>query len=59
MGRVRRVDVGIVKRSDVAQGFTVLPKRRIVERTIAWLDRCRRSAKDWECLDRSALTFLH
>ncbi len=41
-----------------AKGFTVLPKRWIVERSIAWLNRCRRLAKDWECLTRSALAFL-
>ncbi len=55
---VRQVDVEIVKRSDAAKGFTVLPKRWIVERTIGWLNRCRRLAKDWECLNRSALAFL-
>ena len=48
----------IVKRSDQAKGFVVLPKRWIVERTIAWLNRCRRLAKDWECLNRKALAFL-
>jgi putative transposase len=48
----------IVKRSDRAQGFVVLPKRWIVERTIAWLNRCRRLAKDWENLNRNALAFL-
>jgi transposase len=31
----------------------------IVERTIAWLNRCRRLAKDWESLNRKALAFLH
>ena len=36
----------------------MLPKRWIVERTIAWLNRCRRLAKDWECLNRNALAFL-
>ncbi|MFC7478697.1 hypothetical protein ACFQS7_30585, partial [Dankookia sp. GCM10030260] len=30
----------------------------VVERSIAWLNRCRRLAKDWECLNRSALAFL-
>ena len=48
----------IVKRSDRAKGFVPLPKRWIVERTIAWLNRCRRLAKDWENLNRSALAFL-
>lgn len=58
LDRVRRaVDVEIVKRSDAGR-FVVLPKRWIVERTIAWLNRCRRLAKDWECLNQSALAFL-
>jgi transposase len=39
-------------------GFAVLPKRWIVERSIAWLNRCRRLAKDWENLNRKALAFL-
>jgi transposase len=53
----QRVNVEIVKRSDVGK-FVVLPKRWIVERTIGWLNRCRRLAKDWECLNRNALAFL-
>lgn len=53
-----RVNVEIVKRSDQARRFVVLPKRWIVERTFAWLGRCRRLAKDWECLNRKALAFL-
>ena len=53
-----QVEVAIVKRSDQAKGFTVLPKRWVVERTFAWLNRCRRLAKDWECLNRNALAFL-
>jgi len=55
---LRQVDVEIVKRSDCARGFQVLPKRWIVERTIGWLNRCRRLAKDWENLNRKALAFL-
>lgn len=53
------LEVSIVKRSDQAKGFLVLPKRWIVERTIAWLCRCRRLAKDWENLSQKALAFLH
>jgi transposase len=52
------LETGIVKRSDKLKGFVVLPKRWIVERTIAWLNRCRRLAKDWENLNRNALAFL-
>src|SRR6516162_5483801 len=53
-----RLETEIVKRSDHAKGFVQLPRRWIVERTIAWLNRCRRLAKDWENLNRNALAFL-
>ena len=46
------------RRSDHAKGFVVLPRRWVVERTIAWLNSCRRLAKDWENLNRKALAFL-
>ena len=55
---VAKLKVEIVKRSDIAKGFEVLPKRWIVERTIAWLCRCRRLAKDLECLTQKAIAFL-
>ena len=50
--------IEIVNRSDKASAFVVLPKRWIVERSIAWLNRCRRLAKDWENLNLSAIIFL-
>lgn len=40
--------IEIIKRSDTTKGFEVLPRRWVVERTFAWLGRCRRLAKDWE-----------
>ena len=53
------VTVEIVKRSDRAKGFQLLPRRWVVERTFAWLGRCRRLAKDFECLSRKALAFVY
>jgi transposase len=41
----KQINVEIVKRCAVGK-FVVLPKRWIVERSIAWLNRCRRLAKD-------------
>jgi len=55
---LHQINVEIVKRSDAAKKFIVVHKRWIVERTIGWLNRCRRLAKDWECLNANALAFL-
>ena len=44
----------VVKRSDDVTGFTVLPKRWIVERTLGWLNRYRRLSKDYEHCTRSS-----
>ena len=57
VARTGRWRLEIVKRSDSA-GFVPLPKRWIVERTFAWLGRCRRLAKDFENLAVNALAFL-
>ncbi len=38
----------IIKRSDDASGFEVLPKRWIVERTFGWFNWYRRLSKDYE-----------
>ena len=48
----------IVKRSDTAQGFELLPRRWVVERTLAWLNRNRRLAKDFEALAETATAWL-
>jgi putative transposase len=50
--------IEIVRRSDTTKGFSVLPRRWVVERTFAWLNRCRRLAKDFENRTRNALAFL-
>lgn len=40
--------IEIVRRSDIAKDFEVSPRLWAVERTFAWLGRCRRLAKNWE-----------
>ena len=42
-----------------AQGFVVLPKRWIVERTFAWISRCRRHSKDYERNPETSEAMIH
>jgi transposase len=46
--------IEIVKRPPGVTGFVVIARRWVVERTFAWLGRCRRLAKDWETSIASA-----
>jgi putative transposase len=48
----------IVKRSDRAKGFVVLPKRWVVERTLSWLSRCRRLVRNHELYHRTVVAFI-
>lgn len=50
--------IEIIKRSDRVKGFVVLPRRWVVERTFAWLNRNRRLAKDFEQTIASATAWL-
>jgi transposase len=43
-----RVEVVAVPRNADVKGFQVLPRRWVVERTFAWISRCRRLARDYE-----------
>jgi putative transposase len=50
--------IEIIKRSDTAKGFELLPRRWVVERTFAWLNRNRRLAKDFEATIKSSVAWL-
>lgn len=50
--------IQVVKRTDKAKGFELLPRRWVVERTFAWLGRCRRLAKDFEASIASAEAWI-
>lgn len=49
----------IVRRSDDAKGFQVLPRRWVVERTLAWLSHNRRLSKDYEALTETSEAFVY
>jgi putative transposase len=51
--------VEIVGRPKWQQGFAVLPRRWVVERTFAWLGRCRRLSKDDEALPATHEAWVH
>ena len=53
------IQVQIVKRSDTANGFTVLPKRWVVERTLAWFGKYRRLSKDYEALPETSEALVY
>ena len=59
LAKLGKWTIEIVKRSDAARGFVVLPRRWVVERTLAWLNRNRRLAKDFEATIESAATWLY
>ena len=48
LDKISRWAVEIFKRSDIARGFEVIPRRWVVEHTFASLGRCQRLAKDSE-----------
>ena len=52
------VELEVVKRTDGQQGFQVLPKRWVVERTFGWLGRHRRLSKDYEKLPATSETLI-
>jgi len=58
ISHIQNMKLEIVKHQEKKQKFVVLPKRWVVERTFAWLGRCRRLAKDWENRIENSLNWL-
>lgn len=50
--------IEIIQRPAGVKGFQLLPRRWVVERTFAWLGRCRRLAKDFETTIASATAWI-
>ena len=57
VARTGKWQLEIIRRCD-RHRFVVLPKRWIVERTLAWISRCRRLARDYERHARKAAAFI-
>lgn len=53
------IAIEVVKKIAGQVGFQVLPRRWVVERFFAWINRNRRLAKDFEATIHSAVTFLY
>jgi transposase len=53
------LEVEVVKRSDTAQGFEVVPRRWVVERTFGWLMQHRRLVRDYERAAESVVAWIH
>ena len=59
LARFGQWTIEIVKRAAGAAGFQLLPRRWVVERTLAWLNRTRRLAKDIEASIASAKAWVY
>ena len=59
LARLGKWTIEIVKRSDAPKGFVLLPRRWVVERSLAWLNRNHQLAKDFEVTIESATTWLY
>ena len=59
IAEIRTVTMEIVRRKPDQVGFEVLPRRWVVERFFAWINRNRRLAKDFEGTIASATAFLY
>lgn len=53
-----RIGITIVAKLAGQKGFQVLPRRWVVERTFAWINRCRRTVRDYERLPEHHAAFV-
>ncbi len=54
----RRWSLEVVKRPEGTKGFVLLAKRLVVERTHAWIGRCRRHSRDYERYTSSSAVMI-
>ena len=49
----------LVRKQKGQKGFQVIPRRWVVERSFAWMGKCRRLSKDYETLTASSEIWIH
>lgn len=54
-----RLHLEVVRSPKPTQGFAVQPRRWVIERSFAWLTKCRRLVKDYERLLAHSAAFIH
>ena len=54
-----KLHLDIVRSPKPTKGFAVQPRRWVIERSFAWLTRCRRLVKDYERLRTHSAAFIH
>jgi transposase len=57
--KILNLSVEVVKRTGDVKGFTVLPRRWVVERTFAWISKFRRCVRDYETLPTHHEAMVH
>ncbi len=57
--RYAGITIEVVKRPDGATGFVVIARRWVVERTFAWIGRCRALSKDYEATCESSEAWIY
>ena len=53
------IEIEIVQRDAGATGFTLLARRWVIERTLAWIVKCRRLVRDYEQLAESSIAWIY
>ncbi|QSY49503.1 transposase [Streptomyces griseocarneus] len=53
------IDLEVVRRTPGTRGFTVLPRRWVVERTLGWLMHHRRLARHYEALPTRSTAMIY
>jgi putative transposase len=59
VAEILHANLSIILKKEDQQGFQVLPKRWVIERTNAWISRCRRLARDYERRVASSEAFIY